>query len=59
MIGVTRERGAGPIVNISSINGQRGQLGQAVYAAAKAATLDFTKAAALEMASNSDICRES
>lgn len=45
-----RERGFGRIVNISSINGQKGQLGQANYAAAKAGILGFTKALALESA---------
>lgn len=46
-----RERGFGRIINISSINGQKGQLGQANYAAAKAGMLGFTKALALESAS--------
>lgn len=46
-----RERGYGRIVNISSINGQAGQLGQANYAAAKAGMIGFTKALALETAS--------
>ena len=36
------------IVNISSINGQKGQLGQANYSAAKAGELGFTKSLALE-----------
>jgi len=45
-----REREFGRIVNISSINGQKGQLGQANYAAAKAGILGFTKALALECA---------
>lgn len=45
-----RERGFGRIVNISSINGQKGQFGQANYAAAKAGILGFTKALALESA---------
>lgn len=43
-----RERGYGRIVNISSINGQKGQLGQANYAAAKAGIIGFTKSLALE-----------
>ena len=43
-----RERGFGRIVNISSINGQKGQLGQANYSAAKAGELGFTKSLALE-----------
>lgn len=46
-----RERGFGRIVNISSINGQKGQFGQTNYAAAKAGMLGFTKALALESAS--------
>jgi acetoacetyl-CoA reductase len=43
-----RERGFGRIVNISSINGQRGQVGQVNYSAAKAGDLGFTRALALE-----------
>lgn len=46
-----RERGFGRIINISSINGQKGQLGQTNYAAAKAGLIGFTKALALEAAS--------
>jgi acetoacetyl-CoA reductase len=45
-----RARGFGRIVNISSINGQKGQFGQTNYAAAKAGILGFTKALALESA---------
>lgn len=45
------ERGFGRIVNISSINGQKGQFGQTNYAAAKAGLIGFTKALALETAS--------
>jgi acetoacetyl-CoA reductase len=45
-----RERGFGRIVNIASINGQKGQVGQTNYAAAKAGLLGFTKALALESA---------
>src|ERR1700739_5008495 len=40
----------GRIINISSINGQKGQFGQTNYAAAKAGDLGFTKALALESA---------
>lgn len=40
----------GRIINISSINGQKGQVGQTNYAAAKAAELGFTRALALESA---------
>jgi len=45
-----RERKQGRIINISSINGQKGQLGQSNYAAAKAGVLGFTKSLALESA---------
>lgn len=45
-----RDRGAGRIINISSINGQKGQLGQTNYSAAKAGMIGFTKALALESA---------
>lgn len=43
-----RERQFGRIITISSINGQKGQVGQANYAAAKAGEIGFTKALALE-----------
>jgi acetoacetyl-CoA reductase len=45
-----RERGHGRIINISSINGQKGQMGQTNYSAAKAGVIGFTKALALESA---------
>lgn len=43
-----REKGFGRIINISSVNAHKGQLGQANYCAAKAGILGFTKALALE-----------
>ncbi len=43
-----RERKFGRVVTISSINGQKGQMGQANYSAAKAGDLGFTKALAQE-----------
>lgn len=45
-----RSRGYGRIVNISSINGQKGQMGQCNYAAAKAGLIGFTKSLAQENA---------
>jgi acetoacetyl-CoA reductase len=44
------DRGWGRIVNISSINGQKGAFGQTNYAAAKAGMHGFTKSLALEVA---------
>ncbi|WNG17569.1 acetoacetyl-CoA reductase [Cystobacter fuscus] len=43
-----RERGFGRVINIGSINGQTGQLGQTAYAAAKAGMHGFTLALARE-----------
>ncbi|MDF1775908.1 MAG: beta-ketoacyl-ACP reductase [Rhizobiaceae bacterium] len=43
-----RDRGFGRIINISSINGQKGQMGQVNYSAAKAGDLGMTKALAQE-----------
>jgi acetoacetyl-CoA reductase len=45
-----RNRKFGRIINISSINGQKGQFGQTNYSAAKAGELGFTKALAQESA---------
>jgi acetoacetyl-CoA reductase len=45
-----RERNFGRVVNISSINGQKGQIGQVNYSASKAGIIGFTKALALENA---------
>lgn len=43
-----RSRGFGRVINISSINGQKGQAGQVNYSAAKAGMIGFTKALAQE-----------
>ena len=43
-----RTRKFGRVINISSINGQKGQFGQVNYSSAKAGDLGFTKALALE-----------
>jgi len=45
------DRGWGRIINISSVNGQKGQFGQTNYATAKAAIHGFTMSLALEVAS--------
>ena len=44
------EKGMGRIINISSVNGQRGQFGQTNYSAAKAGVHGFTMALAQETA---------
>lgn len=43
-----RERKFGRIINISSVNGQKGQAGQVNYSAAKAGDIGFTRALAQE-----------
>jgi acetoacetyl-CoA reductase len=48
-----RARSFGRIINISSINGQMGQMGQTNYAAAKAGVFGFTKSLARECANKS------
>ncbi len=45
-----RERSYGRIINISSVNGLKGQFGQSNYAAAKAALVGFSKSVAQENA---------
>src|SRR5215204_5575063 len=45
-----RERKFGRIINISSVNGQKGQMGQSNYSAAKAGEIGFSKALAQESA---------
>lgn len=51
-----RSRNFGRVVNISSINGRKGQFGQSNYAAAKAGLLGFTKSLALEGAAKNITC---
>ncbi|MGE0653792.1 MAG: acetoacetyl-CoA reductase [Alphaproteobacteria bacterium] len=45
-----RDRGFGRVINIASVNGQKGQMGQVNYSASKAGVIGFTKALALENA---------
>jgi len=45
-----RSRGYGRVISISSVNGQKGQMGQANYSAAKSGVFGFTKAVAQENA---------
>jgi 3-oxoacyl-[acyl-carrier protein] reductase len=47
---VMREQGSGSIVNISSLSGKVGMIGQANYSAAKAGMIGLTKATAKELA---------
>jgi acetoacetyl-CoA reductase len=46
--GGMRDRKFGRVINISSVNGQKGQMGQANYSAAKAGDIGFTRALAQE-----------
>jgi len=48
--GKMAERGWGRIINISSVNGVKGQAGQTNYSAAKAGVIGFSKALAAELA---------
>ena len=50
VVGDMVEKGWGRIINISSVNGQKGAFGQTNYSAAKAGMHGFTKALALEVA---------
>ena len=51
-----RSRNFGRIINISSINGQKGQMGQSNYSASKAGVIGFTKAVAQENARKGITC---
>ncbi len=51
-----RARNFGRIINISSINGRKGQMGQTNYSASKAALLGFSKALAQEGAAKGITC---
>jgi len=48
LFGAMCEKGNARIINITSVNGQKGQFGQANYSAAKAGMIGFTKALAQE-----------
>ena len=50
VLGAMADRGWGRVINLSSVNGIKGQFGQANYSAAKAGILGFTKAIAQEVA---------
>ena len=52
VVGGMRERNYGRIINMASLIGQMGNIGQANYAAAKAGMIGFTKSAARELARN-------
>ena len=53
LLGHLRARGSGRIVNIASIGGKRGAVGQAHYCASKAAVINFTQILALELGAGS------
>ncbi len=50
VIPTMRDKKFGRVINISSVNGLKGQVGQTNYSAAKAGIIGFTKALALESA---------
>ena len=50
VLGGMADRGWGRVINLSSVNGIKGQFGQANYSAAKAGILGFTRAIAAEVA---------
>ena len=50
LINGMRDRNFGRIINISSVNGQKGQIGQSNYASAKAGIIGFSKSVAQENA---------
>jgi acetoacetyl-CoA reductase len=50
VVGGMAERGYGRVINISSVNGEKGQFGQSNYSAAKAGMHGFTMALAQEVA---------
>ncbi len=56
VINKMRDNGFGRIINISSVNGQKGQFGQCNYAATKSALIGFSKSLALESASKGITC---
>jgi len=51
-----RNRSWGRIINISSMNGQRGQFGQSNYSAAKSGMIGFTRSIAMELANKGVTC---
>lgn len=51
VVEIMREKEYGKIINISSVNGQKGQFSQANYAASKAGVFGFTKSLAQELMS--------